>query len=163
MKIFFLTGFMAVGKTYWAKRIGSLLNYTVFDLDKLIEQQSQSTISDIITVQGEPYFRKLESEILKGLIASLKAPCIISLGGGTLIDSGNLDLVKKSGTLIWLKKHIRPLDHLEKKNRPLFIDADIDKLYSIRKEHYCLSDYFLDLDSLSNDEIERRLMRIIES
>jgi len=163
IKIFFLTGFMAVGKTYWAKRMGSLLDYTVFDLDEVIERHNQNTISEIINLQGEPYFRELESEILRELIATLTASCIISLGGGTLINARNLELVKNSGTLIWLKRNIRPLNHEEKKTRPLFIDTDIDKLYSIRKEHYSLSDYCLDLDSLSNDEIESRLTRIIES
>lgn len=161
-KIYFLTGFMGVGKTYWADRISARLNMQCFDTDREIEKKQETSISAIIERKGLREFRQTEKECLRELLTGIKTHAIVSLGGGTLLDPENLDLVKKKGTLIWLKGKGRPLSAADKKKRPLYDKEKRDKLYLERKESYLKADHIVDLDNFEeNTEIEAALIQII--
>ena len=77
-----LTGFMGTGKTTTGKRIAQKLNMKFVDIDELIEQQQNLTISQIFTEHGEAYFRDIESKAVQQI--SMQDHLVIATGGGVV-------------------------------------------------------------------------------
>ena len=156
---FYLTGFMASGKSTIGPIVANTLGWEFFDLDNEIERRERRTINKIFKESGEEYFRKLEVEILKEL--STGNSLIISLGGGTLVNQQNRNLIKSTGKLIYLESSIdiafQRLKH--KRDRPVLLaENEIDQteesiynriklLFNKRKKYYEEADYKLNTDS----------------
>lgn len=96
-----LIGFMACGKTTIGTQLSKRLNYRLLDTDELIVKRQGRSINDIFANEGEPYFRKLESDVITEL-AGKSDNCIISTGGGLPITKGNDELLKKLGKVVYL-------------------------------------------------------------
>ena len=59
-KIYYLTGFMAAGKSTIGPILANTLGWNFFDLDKEIEQEEGLKIGDLFKQKGEDYFRQLK-------------------------------------------------------------------------------------------------------
>ena len=68
-----LTGFMGCGKSSVGRRLSELLCCDFADLDTLIEQKAGRTIPEIFFTDGEAEFRRIEKEVLKGLLSGSEA------------------------------------------------------------------------------------------
>lgn len=97
-----LIGFMGSGKSTVGIKLSYRLRRAMEDTDKLIEKEEGRTISEIFAADGEAYFRDLETECLKKLIRTTDHK-IISVGGGLPIREENHELLKKLGTVIYLR------------------------------------------------------------
>lgn len=86
------------GKTTIGNELGKRLKKQVYDLDFLIEQKEKMSCSDIITSKGEEYFRLVETSTLESLKDITGS--ILVMGGGTLMNNKNVDLVRKNGLLV---------------------------------------------------------------
>lgn len=93
-----LCGFMGCGKTTVGKIIAQKAGYSFIDLDDYIEKKENKTVSEIFSVLGEEYFRRIEKECC--LLLSQNDNTVLSLGGGTLMDSDNVSTFKKSDSVI---------------------------------------------------------------
>lgn len=93
---------MGSGKTTLAKKLAKKLNRSFYDLDQEIEEKEHLVIPQIFEEKGENYFRKIESEVLKIILAK-EAPFVLSVGGGTPCFYDNMELINKSGVSIYLK------------------------------------------------------------
>lgn len=96
----FLVGPMGAGKTTVGRQLARLLNFAFIDLDAEIESRCGADIQWIFDVEGEAGFRARESSILSE-VATLDN-IVIATGGGVVIRPENRDLLKKSGTVIYL-------------------------------------------------------------
>lgn len=63
------------------------------DTDALIVEKEKKSINDIFSENGEPYFRELETEIVKDLIKS-RHNTVVSVGGGLPLKPENRELLK---------------------------------------------------------------------
>ena len=159
-----LIGFMGSGKTTVGLKLSYRMRMAVEDTDKLIERREGKTISEIFAENGEPYFRGLETELLKE-IRERKYARILSVGGGTPVSPVNRRLLKECGTVVYLR--VRPETVYERLKadtaRPLLQCDDplskIRELLNARKAVYeeC-ADIIIDVDELSLDEIVDRIM-----
>lgn len=95
-----LIGFMGVGKTTISEKLGESSGRTVVDTDHLITMMEGRSIEDIFAVEGESYFRELETKSIDRL-AGL-APCIVSCGGGMVLKDINVRKLKLIGTIVLL-------------------------------------------------------------
>ena len=103
MKKVILIGYMAVGKTTIAKLISEKTGVKYVDLDNLIEEKTNLSISELFKQNGEINFRKIEHEIFKEIIENGEN-LIISTGGGTPCYADNhLFLNGKNSISIYLK------------------------------------------------------------
>lgn len=159
-----LIGFMGSGKTTVGIRLSYRMRRIFEDTDKLIEKKQKREIKEIFAAEGEAFFRDLETQMLLSLEESVKNR-IISVGGGTPIREKNREILKRLGTVIYLR--IQPDTVYERlKNdttRPLLQGDDpqekIRILMESRKEAYESSaDYILDVDELSIEEILKQIM-----
>ena len=158
-KIYYLTGFMASGKSTIGPILANTLGWNFFDLDKEVENQEGMKVVEIFDRNGESYFRKVETELLMNL--SEKDEAIISLGGGAIASEENFKIIKSSGKIIYLKsspemayKRLR-----FKRDRPAFIFEGeeipskeqflerINKLLDERKKYYEQADFIIDTDN----------------
>lgn len=99
-----LIGFMGCGKTSVGVKLSYRMRMAVEDTDKLIERREGRSISEIFSDDGEEYFRQLETDLLKELTekggGSRK---IYSVGGGTPVSAENRRLLRKLGTVVYLR------------------------------------------------------------
>src|SRR5437773_606281 len=100
--LIYLTGFMGSGKSTLAPILANTLGYSYRDIDAEIERITGRPITSIFSDQGESFFRDVERRILAE-IGSTEKGCVISLGGGTIANETNLQIIKSSGILIYLK------------------------------------------------------------
>lgn len=80
----FLAGFMGTGKTAVGRALARRLRLPFFDSDAEIERRARSSVPRIFARRGQPFFRRLESDVIRRLAA--RGPCVVSLGGGALLD-----------------------------------------------------------------------------
>ncbi|MEE0858601.1 MAG: shikimate kinase [Acutalibacteraceae bacterium] len=123
-----LCGFMGCGKTTVGKQLAKLSGMEYIDIDQYIEQQQNTTISEIFAKYGEDYFRDLEHNATKELAE--KQNCVISAGGGTLLFERNVEALKKSGTVVLLNVPLNTIKQRLRndKKRPLLQRPDKDKV-----------------------------------
>jgi shikimate kinase len=110
------------GKSYYGKCVAERLNRPFIDTDELLEvgyferRGIKLDCRDIFLKEGEASFRQFENEAIRRL--PVIGPAIIAIGGGTLMDSGNVEVLKKLGLLILLKTEL-PILLLRLKQRKL--------------------------------------------
>jgi shikimate kinase len=164
----FLIGFMGSGKTYWGKQLADKLQMPFFDLDMVVTQTENKSISEIFSEYGEEYFRRKERANLEKLIDD-NTSMILSCGGGTPCFFNNIELMKKYGTVVWLNTDVDILVKrllLEKNQRPLLKSIADDEMKSFiirklneRRMYYQQSDITLDNESkLSTNEFIQTIL-----
>ena len=125
----FLIGLMGSGKSHWLKQMAKWNKSVGYDLDALIEMNEEKTIAEIFTEDGEAFFRKVESKILKWF--KEKKKYVVATGGGTACLQENMDLMKKEGVVIWLDESLEVLVKRlsnEKAHRPLIANLSDNEL-----------------------------------
>ena len=162
----FLIGMMGSGKSYWTKKISKWIKSAGYDLDSLIEMNEEKTISEIFSEDGEDYFRKTESKLLKWF--KEKKKYVLATGGGTPCSQENMDFMKKEGVVIWLDESIEVLTQrllAEKAKRPLIATIEDAKLAEFlqnkmleRTPYYQQAHYRLSSDQIT----EAGLKKIIQ-
>jgi len=160
-KIYYLTGFMAAGKSTIAPILANTLGWDFFDLDREIEKQEGMKIIQLYEKKGEEYFRQVETSLLKKY--SEIDQSIISLGGGAIASDVNFNIIKSSGKIIYLKsspemaykrlrfKKDRPaftFEGVEVPTKEQFIER-IEQLLNSRKKYYEQCDFIVDTDNQS--------------
>jgi shikimate kinase len=68
------------------------------DTDVVIAARENKSISEIFVDQGEPYFRKVEEEVLLDVLKNHKG--VLSLGGGAPLSSSAQSAIKESGSTV---------------------------------------------------------------
>ncbi len=167
MKNIILAGFMGTGKSVVGRLLAERLGRRFIDLDKEIEKKEKKPISQIFSEMGEPYFRKIEKEAVKG-VSQLK-DCIIAVGGGAIVDSENLEALKKNGIVICLLASIDAILERTKgtRKRPLLNVEDpkerIETLLEYRAPYYAKADCQIDTTNLSIEEVVARVLEILKT
>ncbi len=137
MKIY-LIGMPGSGKTSLGFRLANILGYKFYDTDWCIEKTYKKKIYEIF-VNGENYFRELETETLKSL-SLMNKKAVISTGGGIVERIQNKSIMKNTGIVIYLERDIDEiLKFASAKNRPLLKHDRkkvLKELYENRNEKY---------------------------
>jgi len=161
-----LTGFMATGKSSIGKQLANILGKRYIDVDEIIEKREGRSISQIFAREGEEYFRRVESQVIKEF--SGVDGYVISTGGGAVLRKENVQQLRKRGVLICLKAKPevileRTRDNME---RPLLQGAGdkrekIKKLLKKRAPFYSQADIMIDTSSLSVSEAVGKIVKIL--
>ena len=158
-------GMMGVGKTGIGKYVARRLKLNFFDIDKLIEEKNEMTITEIFKTRGEIYFRKEEEFVTIKYLNKKRS--IISLGGGGFINNKIRKKVLSDCISIWLNGNLNTIYARLKnsKKRPLIYNNNqnnIDKIFMERKKIYSLADHEINCDNLNLNQISNKIIKLYE-
>jgi len=163
-----LIGFMGVGKSEVGHRLASELGLNFLDTDELIEKTEDRNIAEIFKIDGEGYFRKLETEVLKTL--QDYDNYVLSTGGGIILREENVALLKSMGPVIWLWAEPEIVYERIKNetHRPLLRVADpkaeINKILDFRMPIYArVADLKVDTEKLNPEGVAQEIIRWLKS
>ncbi|MDR6194085.1 shikimate kinase [Siphonobacter sp. SORGH_AS_0500] len=126
MKNIFLLGMPSSGKSTLGRSLAREIGYEFVDMDKRIEIRELLTIAEIFNLKGEPYFRTVESEMLRSFPAD--AGLVVSTGGGVPCFHDNMDFIRENGVSLFLDVPPKILTdrilHTKKNDRPLLVTED---------------------------------------
>jgi len=125
----YLIGYMGSGKTTVGQRLAKLMDYTFVDVDQLFEEQYRLSISDFFEKYDEAAFRQIEKDLIAEV--SIGSHQIISTGGGAPCFFDNLEVMKKSGLVVYIQMAVKSLaDRLSnaKRVRPILKDLSGEDL-----------------------------------
>ncbi len=138
-----LIGMPGSGKTTIGKKLAELLNRPFVDADDALIEAAGMDIPSYFAVYGEAGFRDLECKVLAEL--GKRSGWIISTGGGCILREENYNALHQNGKIFWIR---RDPEKLPRDGRPLSQNADLAKMYEIRKPHYArFADTIIDNDS----------------
>jgi len=166
MKNIVLVGFMGTGKTMVGKLLATHLKRQRLCLDDMIEWKVGKPIKRIFKEDGEGYFRKIESEVVRA--ASHDKSVVIDAGGGVVIDIDNVKRLKERGTVICLVARPEVIYDRTKGSlhRPLLNTPDpvtsIRDLLDKRQRYYNRADYTIDTSDLAPEEIVVKILDIMK-
>ena len=91
---------MGCGKTTAAEELAREKGYQRIEMDEEIVKRAGKPITRIFEEDGEDSFRNMETGLL--LEIGKKERTVVSCGGGTALRTENVDIMRKSGTIILL-------------------------------------------------------------
>ncbi len=100
MKNVVLAGYRCTGKTGVGRELAARLRRPFLDTDELIRERTGMSVGRIVVEGGWASFRAAEKAVIAE-IASVQG-AVIALGGGAVLDPGNVAAVKANGRVIWL-------------------------------------------------------------
>lgn len=167
-----LIGYRATGKTEVGKALARQLGYNFIDSDILIEKEADCSISDIVKKEGWAGFRNREKGVIKKLSKMKKV--VIAAGGGAILDSENVEHLKKSGVLIWLKARPKTIlsrlkeDDKTNSQRPSLtgksLDVELKQILEERTPLYKGAAHIeIDTDNCSIEEIVKGICNKIKN
>lgn len=162
----FLIGFMGAGKSTVARAMKKHYGMRLIEMDEQIEHQEKMSVPKIFEVHGEPYFRKLETDLLEGL--SSQENTVVSCGGGVPMRACNVEAMRKSGKVIYLRTSPQQIYERVKTshNRPLLegnMNVEyISKLLSQRLPKYLeAADAVVSTDGKRVEDICKEIIGLI--
>jgi shikimate kinase len=153
---------MGCGKSKIARSLARRLDVPVVDLDDLITARHGRTPAQLITEDGEPAFRTIETNTLRETLKTIPAG-VIALGGGAWIEETNRDLINQHRCLsVWLDV---PFEvcwariETSEEDRPLGRTREQAlKLYQSRKPIYQLA--AIHIQRMPDEDLEDFISRI---
>ena len=157
--IILLIGMPGCGKSTIGEELANKINYDFCDMDKYIEEISNSTGKEVFNI-SEEYFRDYETLACKEL--SNKSKIIISSGGGVIKRKKNIDFFKDKGIIIFIDRPIEDiLKDVDTSSRPLLSDGK-SKLYNLYSERYNLYNNYCEIKIVNDTTIEETIDKIIK-
>jgi shikimate kinase len=163
MKNIYIVGFMGTGKTSVGRKVAQGKNGKFVDMDELIEDREKRSIPDIFALEGEPYFRKNEKQVLEEI--SRNDCQVVSCGGGIVIDAQNIKTMKNTGIVICLTASPEAIFERTKRfsHRPLLnVPNPIEKIEDLlktRAPYYGQADFTIDTSDLTLEQVVEKIMQ----
>lgn len=163
MKNIILIGFTGSGKTTVGKRTAAKLRIDFYDTDEAIRRCEKMPVHELLQKKGAKYFEGAQRFAVSTL--SQNEGCIISTGGDTVMDSFNLDILKKNGILFWLKASPETVYQNTRRSvarRPGLRQAkltDIDRMMQERVPFYSQADFVISVDNSEPENVADEIIK----
>jgi shikimate kinase len=154
-----LIGYRGTGKTTVGKHLAKELGYKFIETDREIIKKAGWSIPEIVKKWGWPYFRDLETEVIREVTQLDK--CVLDTGGGVILREENVQLLKKCGVIILLTASISEITRRIKHStdRPSLTQQksfveEIKEVLEARAEKYrTAAEYVIDTSSVGVPEV----------
>jgi shikimate kinase len=162
---------MGSGKTTVGRILARKLGRAFLDTDREIERRSGLSVGQIFAEQGEPAFRRLESELLEEL-ATLHRPTVVACGVGVVVRPESVESLRRIGPVIWLCMSADSLEarlrFSRRQARPLLLTEhwpDVVRQLTAEREHLYrrAASITIQCDGLSPEQVASRIQRTLRS
>ena len=161
-----MVGMMGAGKTAVGRAVAARLGVPFLDSDAELEAAANLTIPEIFQRDGEPFFRKRETEVIERLLTQER--CILSTGGGAFLAGVNQRNITQHGVSLWLDAELSLLwQRVRHKNtRPLLQTGDpyatLGEIYHARVPVYAKADLRVPCaPQLSIEAMAERVIKVL--
>ncbi|MEM9714609.1 MAG: shikimate kinase [Actinomycetota bacterium] len=159
-----LVGLMGAGKTTVARLLAERTGTVALDTDDAIEERTGRAIPELFATDGEAVFRRLEADVVSGLLAD-DVERILSLGGGA-VTSEPVRAALDGHHVVWLRAGpatlIERLGPDEVARRPLLADDAMATLTRLEEErepyHRRVADLTVDVDELDPPAVAEAIL-----
>jgi XRE family aerobic/anaerobic benzoate catabolism transcriptional regulator len=103
-----LVGLRGAGKSTIGPLLARRLGRPFIEMDARISEASGLTLDQLFELHGERYYRRLEQETLRAILATGE-PAIVAAAGGVVNEPSTWRLLCEQTTVVWLRA--RPEDH----------------------------------------------------
>ncbi len=163
-----LIGIGGCGKSTIGKLLAKKLGKKFIDMDSMVEEKLNMSISQIVKKLGWNKFRDFESQIVDNL--SKFDNRVIATGGGVVTRDENILKLKERSILIWLKANIDTLIERigDGTGRPILTNSkrirkDLEQIYTGRKNLYQkAANCSFDTDGKTPEEITEEIITTLE-
>ena len=107
-RVIALLGLRGAGKTTVGRRLARRLKRRFVELDRQIETRAGLTLSEIFSLHGEEYYRRLEREELERVLVEGR-PVVLATGGGLVTSPATYQALRRGAFTVWLRAS--PEDH----------------------------------------------------
>lgn len=167
-----LIGMRGSGKTIVAKMISRKLNKRFVELDEMLAEKMQMTITQIVKKYDWDFFRNKESELVKQVASQQNL--VISTGGGVVVRQENIEELKRSGLIVYLNTSVETqikrigkkigldpkMPALTNKETP---EGEIRHVFNKRKKLYSqAADEIIDTDKLNPEQVADKIISRVE-
>src|SRR5215470_6377796 len=157
-----LVGFMGAGKSTVGRLLARRLGRCFVETDAMITAREGRSIPEIFEARGEPYFRRLEAEVLEALTE--KHDHVVATGGGFPCEPGVMDRLLELGTVVWLAADFEAAYARANRigGRPMLAGRsieDVAALYRVRQDVYRRAHLALDTTRMTVDAVVARIVR----
>jgi shikimate kinase len=157
-----LVGFMGAGKSTVGRLLARRLGRCFVETDAMITAREGRSIPEIFESRGEPYFRRLEAEVLEALTD--KRDHVVATGGGFPCEPGVMDRLLQLGTVVWLAADFEAAYARANRigGRPMLAGRsveDVAALYRVRQDVYRRAHLALDTTRMTVDAVVARIVR----
>lgn len=120
----FLVGMMGAGKTTIGRSLARKLGLDFVDTDRELVERTGVPVATIFEIEGEPGFRRRESNVLAEVAA--RDGVVVATGGGAILAAENRQVMRDNGTVVYLRARLESLWERTRRdtNRPLLKTAD---------------------------------------
>jgi len=161
-----LVGMMGAGKTTVGRLLADRLGCRYLDSDEEVQAATGKTVPELFAEQGEAAFRAAESAALADAVAG-DGPLVVSVAGGAVLNPANRDVLRRSGTVVWLRADPATLAARvgDGAGRPL-LDGDpaaaLRRLDQVRRPVYqSLAAVTVDVDHLDADQVADEVLAAV--
>jgi shikimate kinase len=157
-----LVGFMGAGKSTVGRLLARRLGRCFVETDAMITAREGCSIPEIFASRGEPYFRRLEAEVLAAL--GEKQGHVVATGGGFPCEPGVMDRLLDLGTVVWLAADFDTAYVRANRvgGRPMLAGRSAEEaaaLYRVRQDVYRRAHLALDTTHTTVDAVVGRIVR----
>lgn len=165
-----LLGVRGAGKSTIGRALARRLHVPFAELDALIEREAGLTLREIFDVHGEPYFRRVEREVLLRFLDEHEGKsAVLATGGGIVNDPRTWKLLRARALCVWLKATAE--DHWTRvlsqgDRRPMAENphafAELKALLAARAPRYSEAEVVVDTSRLDVDEAAHLIAASLE-
>ena len=159
-----LIGMPSCGKTLTGTALQKYVDKQFVDTDALIVERAGMTIREMFDQYGEPFFRKLESEVIAEVAKGNRQ--IIATGGGVIKNPENMVRLQQNGVIVFIDRELSKL--ISTHDRPL--SSGKDAIAELYKQRYPLYLSYGDVriennyeeDELRQADMDQLMVEILE-
>jgi XRE family aerobic/anaerobic benzoate catabolism transcriptional regulator len=161
-----LVGMRGAGKSTLGPLVAEKLGWPFIEMDDLIGDASGLTLDQLFELHGEPYYRRLEHETLRRVLAR-EGPVVLAAAGGVVNEPSSWELLRQRTTVVWLRA--RPEDHWDRvvaqgDRRPMADNPAAKKelrtLLAAREKIYAQARIVVDTTDAAPERLAERIVRL---